>query len=76
MYLKPIGEYVSPGRATNFYTAVEAAKRCGQVALGYCREAEKADAQKIYGVHLNPPKEAAVQWAEQDRLIIVAESLS
>ena len=35
LYLKPADEYVEPGVPLNFYTVVEAARRRGEVAVGY-----------------------------------------
>lgn len=73
LYLKLVSDYIVPQRATNFYTVIQAAKCAGHIAIGYCVDAEKTDAQKMYGVHVNPPKDAMVRWGELDRLIILAE---
>ncbi len=35
IYLKPVSQYVETGRAVNFYTIVEAARRRGETAIGY-----------------------------------------
>ncbi|MEZ0395541.1 MAG: potassium transporter TrkA [Anaerolineales bacterium] len=73
IYLKPAGEYVALGRPVNFYTVVEAAARRGQVAFGYRLAAEAAVKEKSYGVHTNPAKSEEVVFAENDRIIVLAE---
>ncbi len=73
LYLKPIEDYVQPGRPVSFYTVVESAARQQQVAVGYRLRAEAADAGKAYGVHLNPDKSARVTFAPGDRIIVLAE---
>lgn len=73
VYLKPIGEYVKTGEPVNFYTAVEAAKRRGQTAIGYRLMRESHDAAKAYGVHTNPKKSEKVSFQPEDRLIVIAE---
>jgi voltage-gated potassium channel Kch len=74
LYLKPVIEYVEPGVPLNFYTVLEAARRRGEVAVGYRLGAETADPGTSYGVHLNPKKSRRVTFAEDDSLIVLAES--
>jgi ion channel POLLUX/CASTOR len=74
LYLKPAGEYVEPGAPLNFYTVVEAARRRGEVAVGYRTKAEAGDQHKAYGVHLNPDKSRRISFSEDDRVILLSES--
>jgi len=74
LYLKPAGEYVEPGTPLNFYTVVEAARRRGEVAVGFRTKAEATDPRKDYGVHLNPDKSRRITFAEDDRVILLSES--
>jgi voltage-gated potassium channel Kch len=74
LYLKPADEYVEPGIALNFYTVVEAARRRGEVAVGYRVGAEAGDPRKSYGVRLNPAKSRRIEFAEGDKVIVLAES--
>ena len=74
LYLKPATDYVEPGAPLSFYTVVEAARRRGEVAVGYRLQAETADPASSYGVRLNPQKSRRVTFAGQDRLIVLAES--
>ncbi|MCA1707070.1 MAG: potassium transporter TrkA [Actinobacteria bacterium] len=74
LYLKPAREYVEPGAPLDFYTVVEAARRRGEVAVGYRLKAEAGDPNTSYGVHLNPDKSRRITFTEHDRLIVLAES--
>jgi voltage-gated potassium channel Kch len=73
IYLKPAGNYVELGRPINFYTVVEAARRRGEIAIGYRLEAQGKDASKAYGVVVNPPKSDKVTFSDVDRIIVLAE---
>ncbi|MCK6582142.1 MAG: NAD-binding protein [Anaerolineales bacterium] len=73
IYLKPIGDYVKIGEPVNFYTAVEAAKRRGETAIGYRIMSESHDAGKAYGVHTNPKKSEKVSFKPVDKLIVISE---
>jgi voltage-gated potassium channel Kch len=73
VYLKPAADYVEPGEPVNFYTVVEAARRRGETALGYRILAEANDASKAYGVVINPDKSVPVAFAEQDKIVVLAE---
>lgn len=74
IYLKPVGDYVEPGPAVSFYTVVEAARRRGEVALGYRVQARASDADSHYGVLLNPDKSNPITFSPQDRVIVLAEA--
>jgi hypothetical protein len=74
IYLKPLADYVDLEAPVNFYTLVEAARRRGEVAIGYRLAGQSKDAGKMYGVNLNPPKSAAVVFTPADQLIVLAES--
>jgi ion channel POLLUX/CASTOR len=74
LYLKPAAEYVEPCVPLNFYTVLEAARRRGEVAVGYRLESESGDPAASYGVHLNPEKSRRVTFTEHDNLIVLAES--
>ena len=73
IYLKPAADYIQPGEPVNFYSVVEAARRRGETALGYRLLAEANDASRAYGVVINPEKSVPVAFAEQDRIIVLAE---
>jgi hypothetical protein len=74
IYLKPAEDYVTTGRAVTFYTVVDAARRRGEIALGYRLQAQANDAGQSYGVHLNPNKSEQITLSGQDRVIVLAES--
>ena len=56
-----------------FATVVEAARRRGEVAIGYRRKALVEDAERAYGVVLNPVKSVAIAFEPGDRVIVLAE---
>jgi voltage-gated potassium channel Kch len=74
VYLKPADEYVEFGVPLSFYTVVEAARRRGEMAVGYRVMAEAGDPRKSYGVHLNPAKSRRMEFAEGDKVIVLAVS--
>jgi hypothetical protein len=73
VYLKPVASYVATGRSVNFYTVVEAARRRGEVAVGYRLKGDAADASRAYGVVVNPDKSTQVTFDPDDRIIVLAE---
>jgi K+/H+ antiporter YhaU regulatory subunit KhtT len=73
IYLKLASNYVAIGKPVNFYTVVEAARRRGEIAIGYRIKAQSSDASKSYGVRVNPKKSKNVTFAEWDRIILIAE---
>ena len=74
LYLKPAADYVNLGTPLNFYTVVEAARRRGEIAVGYRVAGYANDADRAYGVVMSPNKAAINQFSEGDRIIVVAES--
>lgn len=73
VYLKPAQDYVLLGQPVNFHTVVEAARRRGEVAIGYRREALAKNAAEAYGVAVNPDKSEKVAFAPGDRIVLLAE---
>ncbi len=73
IYLKPVFDYVKTGEPVNFYTVAEAARRMGQVALGYRLVSQSTDAGKSYGVHTNPKKSEPITFSPDDKIIVLAE---
>ncbi len=73
VYLKPAGDYVLLDTPLNFYTVVEAARRRGEVALGYRLHAYADNAGKDYGVVINPDKSEEILFSAEDRVILLAE---
>ncbi|GHF08943.1 lipoprotein [Streptomyces morookaense] len=71
IYLKPAGDYLRPGAPATFATAVEAARRRGETAIGY-RLGRDRDVPPSYGIRLNPPKAAPLTLHEHDQLVVLA----
>lgn len=73
IYVKPAGDYIKPGSTVTFATVVEAARTRNQVAIGYRIVRDQFNAEKAYGVVVNPPKTRSVTLGEEDRVIVIAE---
>jgi hypothetical protein len=73
IYLKPASDYVKVGADVNFYTVIESARRRGHIAIGYKLKRHAAEADKAYGVAVNPDKSDRVVFAEEDKIVVVAE---
>jgi ion channel POLLUX/CASTOR len=73
IYLKPATDYVRPGGPVDFYTIVEAARRRGQVAIGYRQVRHANDASRTYGVTINPDKAQPIELGEEDQVVVFAE---
>lgn len=71
--IKSITEYVKAGKKIDFYTVVESARRHGHIAIGYRIAAESQNADKAYGVRLNPDKSESITFTEEDCIIVIAE---
>jgi len=74
IYLKPVTDYVTVGQPVNFYTVIEAARRRGEVAIGYRIISQLRDPAKAYGVRTNPKKSEEVVFASEDKVIVLAEN--
>lgn len=74
IYLKPVTDYVVTGQPINFYTVLEAARRRGEVAIGYRVVSQMRDPEKGYGVRTNPRKSQEVTFAIDDKIIVLAEN--
>jgi len=68
IYLRPVSDYVVTGKPMSYWHLVEAARRRGEVALGYRLASENG-----HGVRVNPPKSTNVTFGAEDRVIVVAE---
>ncbi len=73
IYLKPAEDYVEPGQPVTFDTVLEAGRRRGHTAFGYRLQAHASDADKAYGVVINPRKSEPVTFGPGDRVIVLAE---
>jgi ion channel POLLUX/CASTOR len=74
IFLKPAVDYIQMGVAVSFYTVVEAARRRGEVAIGYRISALESDEDHAYGVVVNPTKSKEITFAADDHVIVLAEN--
>ncbi|NJO02838.1 MAG: potassium transporter TrkA [Bacteroidia bacterium] len=75
-YLKPVSLYINHLHNVNFYTVMEAASLRQEVAIGYRRNCDGGDSKKGNGVVLNPPKSELITFAQEDKIIVLAENSS
>jgi voltage-gated potassium channel Kch len=73
IYLRPASGYVQTGTPLNFYTVVDAARRRGEIAIGYRRAGHGTDKAHAYGVVVNPNKAEIVTFEPDDMIIVIAE---
>lgn len=71
IFLRPADEYVMLGRPLRYETVVEAARRRGEVAIGYRLRGQAGDASLQYGVAVNPAKSAQLEFEPGDRVIVI-----
>lgn len=74
IYLKPADEYINTGSTVDFYTILEAAALKNETAIGYKLNKYASDAEKSYGVFLNPLKTEKIEISDIDKIIVLAES--
>jgi voltage-gated potassium channel Kch len=72
IHLKPVEEYVRPGKPLSFATLIAAARHRSETALGY-RVLARSLEPPGYGVFLNPDKRRPVRLEPGDQLIVLAE---
>ncbi|MBX3575782.1 MAG: hypothetical protein KF723_01140 [Rhizobiaceae bacterium] len=72
-YLRPVADYVAIDRQVNFQTVSEAARRRGEVAVGYRRRrAGEASLRGMGGVVVNPDKSVPLSFESSDRVVVLA----
>ncbi len=73
LYLKPAHHYVERGERP-FGLVCEAALRRKEIAIGYRLASQARDADRAFGVVVNPPKSTPVRLGDDDKIIVLAES--
>lgn len=74
IYLKPVSRYVKTGVPVNFYTICESASQLNETAFGYRIFADSQDADKTFGINMNPMKSKETVFHENDFIIVLAEN--
>ena len=69
-----IGEYIKFDNGVNFYTLLEAASRKDETAIGYRKQNLAYSPKDSFGVKINPCKSDFIQFDQDDKLIVLAES--
>ena len=73
IYLKPIEEYIKINTETDFYQVIENASRKNEVAIGYRKSSQVFEAEKSFGVVVNPVKNKKIFFEKGDKVIVFAE---
>ena len=68
--MKPIGRYVIPGEAVDFYTLGASAARYNEIAIGHKKFAEDG----TFTIEINPKSREATLFSDKDELIVLAKS--
>jgi ion channel POLLUX/CASTOR len=74
IYIRPMTDYIRLGRSVDFYTVLEAAARKGETAIGYRLMKHADDSARGYGVNVNPKKSERHTFAENDKIIVLADA--
>ena len=72
IYIRPITDYVTIQRPVNFFTIIEAARRRGEVAIGYKETVADRGARNMGGVVVNPEKYATRMFKATDSVVVIA----
>lgn len=73
VYIREMKDYVQSGKPVDFYTVIEAAAGRGETAIGYRIVEHSQNADKAYGVVVNPKKSTKVAYKDTDKIIVLAE---
>ncbi|HVY86394.1 MAG TPA: hypothetical protein VG943_14775, partial [Caulobacterales bacterium] len=73
IYMRPAAHFVALDRPVDFYTVIEAARRRGETAFGYCRRRDDdSDGRGLHGVVLNPKKSEKLEYRADDYIVVLA----
>ena len=72
-YVNSADQFVKLNAPVNFYTVVESARRQGKTAIGYRLANDAHNAEKAYGITLNPEKNLPITFSDHDKVILLAE---
>jgi voltage-gated potassium channel Kch len=73
IYIRPMTDYIKLGSTVDFYTVLEAAAQRGETAIGYRLMKYADDKTRGYGVNVNPKKSEKHTFAENDKIVVLAE---
>ena len=74
IYLKPVIRYSRQPAGGTFADLIRAAAKIGELAIGVKIQSEADDAEKDFGIRINPPKDEPLSLADNDEVIIVSDS--
>lgn len=74
IYIKPARDFTALGQPVDFYTITESARQQNAIAIGYRIASQANNAEKAYGVHINPKKSEKVTFSDQDKIVVISEN--
>ena len=72
IYIRPASDYVALDRPVNFYTIIEAARRRGEVAIGFKQAVTDRGPRNMGGVVVNPDKQEMRAYRARDSIVVIA----
>jgi ion channel POLLUX/CASTOR len=72
IYIRPVTDYVLIDRPVTFFTIVEAARRRGEVAIGYKETVSDRGVRNMGGVVINPRRQEARTYKPTDSVVVLA----
>ena len=73
IYFRPVTNYVTVDRPMNFFTVATAALERNETAIGYRQLSYADNAERNYGLVINPKKTDYVDYVKTDQIIVFAE---
>ncbi len=73
IYLKPVSRYIDKEFSSNFYQILEKGLSYGETPIGYKQIKYANDAERYFGIVLNPRKSDLISFEEGDMIIVLAE---
>lgn len=74
VYINPVTDYVEIDRPLTFMTIAEAARRRGEIALGYKEVVRDRGVRNMAGVTINPDRRQARIYASTDSVVVLAKN--
>ena len=74
IYIKNICNYIDCLQEVNFYTILEAAAENNEIAIGYKIADFEIDADKNFGIVINPLKSEMLKFKKEDSIILISEN--
>jgi voltage-gated potassium channel Kch len=74
VYINPVTDYVAIDRPLTFMTIAEAARRRGEIALGYKEVVHDRGVRNMAGVTINPDRRQRRTYSSTDSVVVLARN--